>query len=49
MVKERNDLVHHFLPQWQAHSTEQMEKASTYLDQQREKVLPLFEHLRSVK
>ncbi len=48
MVQERNDLVHHFLPQWQPDSVEQMEKASSYLDQQREKVLPMFEHLKSV-
>lgn len=48
MVRERNDLVHHFLPRWHPNSLEHMTAASTYLDQQYEKVLPMFEHLKSV-
>lgn len=48
MVRERNDLVHHFLPRWHPGSLEQMTAASDYLDQQREKVLPMLEHLKSV-
>lgn len=48
MVGERNDLIHHFLPRWQPDSIEHMTTASTYLDQQHEKVLPMFEHLNFV-
>lgn len=48
MVSERNDLVHHFLPRWQPDSLEHMTKAAEYLDQQREKVLPMLAHLKSV-
>jgi hypothetical protein len=48
MVSERNDLVHHFLPRWQPDSLEHMTKAATYLEQQREKVLPMLEHLKTV-
>ncbi|SEN73718.1 hypothetical protein SAMN05216404_106235 [Nitrosospira multiformis] len=48
MVRERNDLVHHFLPRWHPDSLEHMTAASAYLDQQYEKVLPMFEHLKSV-
>lgn len=45
---ERNNLIHHFLPRWHPDSFEHMTAASTYLDQQHEKVLPMFEHLKSV-
>lgn len=48
MVNERNDLIHHFLPRWQPESLEHLAAATSYLDQQREKVLPMFEHLKSV-
>lgn len=48
MVDERNDLIHHFLPRWQPDSLEHLTAATSYLDQQREKVLPMFEHLKSV-
>jgi hypothetical protein len=47
MTDERNDLVHHFLPRWQPDSAEKLEEALAYLDAQREKVLPMHEHLRS--
>jgi hypothetical protein len=47
MTDERNELVHHFLPRWQPDSAEKLEAALAYLDAQREKVLPLREHLRS--
>ncbi|SFL24836.1 hypothetical protein SAMN05216302_104715 [Nitrosomonas aestuarii] len=46
--KERNQLVHHFLPYWQPDSREQLIVASNYLDEQREKILPAREHLKSV-
>lgn len=47
MTDERNELVHHFLPRWQPNSPERMAEALAYLDTQREKVLPMYEHLRS--
>lgn len=46
MTDERNSLVHHFLPRWQPGSEEMMAEALAYLDAQREKVLPMFEHLK---
>lgn len=46
MTDERNALVHHFLPRWQPGSDEAMAEALAYLDSQREKVLPMFEHLK---
>jgi len=46
MTDERNALVHHFLPRWQPGSDEGMAEALAYLDTQREKVLPMFEHLK---
>lgn len=49
VVDERNDLIHHFLPRWQPDSIEHMTTAVSYLDQQQEKVMPMFEHLNSVK
>lgn len=48
VVDERNDLIHHFLPRWQPDSVEHMAAAVSYLDQQQEKVMPMFEHLNSV-
>lgn len=47
MTDERNELVHHFLPRWQPIALDKMEEALAYLDAQREKVLPIHEHLRS--
>lgn len=47
MTDERNELIHHFLPRWQPDSLEKMTEALAYLDTQREKVLPMHEHLRS--
>jgi len=48
MVDERNELIHHFVPRWQPDSVEKMAEAAKYLDEQRARVLPMFEHLRSV-
>ncbi len=47
MTDERNELVHHFLPRWQPNALDKLEEALAYLDVQREKVLPIYEHLRS--
>lgn len=46
MTEERNELVHHFLPRWQPESSDKLGEALLYLDAQREKVLPMHEHLR---
>ncbi len=48
MVEERNHLVHHFLPLWRPNSAEGLAEALAYLDKQRDKVLPMFEHLKTV-
>lgn len=48
LTDERNELVHHFLPRWESDSLERLTAAATYLDAQREKVLPMFEHLKNV-
>lgn len=48
MREERNRLVHHFLSDWQSHSPEDLPLASNYLDKQREKILPVWVHLKSV-
>ena len=47
LVNERNALIHHFLPKWKPDSQEAMVEAALYLDRQREKVIPLFDHLKS--
>jgi len=47
MTDERNELVHHFLPRWQPNALDKLEEALAYLDAQREKVLPIHDHLRS--
>lgn len=47
MTEERNELVHAFLPRWQPDSQEKMTETLSYLDDQREKVLPILEHLKA--
>jgi len=47
MTEERNELVHAFLPRWQPDSPEKMTETLSYLDEQREKVLPILEHLKA--
>lgn len=47
VTKERNELVHAFLPRWQPDSPEKMTETLSYLDDQREKVLPILEHLKA--
>lgn len=47
MSDERNDLVHHFLPRWQPGNDDVLQEALAYLDGEREKVLPMHEHLRN--
>jgi hypothetical protein len=47
MTEQRNELVHGFLPRWQPNAPEKLEETLAYLDTQREKVLPMLEHLRT--
>ena len=47
MTYERNELVHGFIPRWKPESKVELEDTLTYLDVQREKVLPMHEHLMS--
>ncbi|MFZ2162660.1 MAG: hypothetical protein WAW02_10630 [Sideroxyarcus sp.] len=47
MTGQRNELVHGFLPRWQPDSPEKLEETLAYLDNQREKVLLMHEHLRT--
>lgn len=48
MTEQRNELVHGFLARWQVDSQDKLEETLEYLDAQREKVLPMHEHLKSV-
>lgn len=48
MTDERNDLVHGFIPRWQPESKEVLEETLVYLDAQREKVLPMHQHLKQI-
>lgn len=48
VTDERNELVHHFLHRWQPDSPEKMADALAYLDTQRERALPVLEHLRTI-
>lgn len=48
MTEQRNELVHGFLPKWLPDSAEKLEDTLSYLDTQREKVLPMHEHLRTM-
>lgn len=45
---ERNELVHHFLSRWNHRLLDSTREVMQYLDQQREKVLPIFERLKSM-
>lgn len=47
MTEARNELVHGFLPRWKPQDEDAMKEAMAYLDEQREKVVPMFDHLRS--
>lgn len=46
MTDERNALVHGFLPRWQPQSADKLHEALLYLDAQRQKVIPMHEHLK---
>lgn len=48
IVAERNELIHHLLPKWDLNSVESSSEIEQHLDQQREKILPELENLRSL-
>lgn len=48
MVEDRNNLVHHFLSQKTLATAEQFQDAIDHLERQREKVIPLHDHLKSL-
>ncbi len=47
MKKERNELVHHFLPRWQPDNIDVLNEALEYLDEQRARAVPISDYLRS--
>lgn len=48
IVKERNELIHHFLPRFYPDSIENWRKADEYLDQQHAKIFPEKNFLRHI-
>jgi hypothetical protein len=48
LVNDRNDLIHHLLPQFNSESLESCLEIRDYLDQQRERLIPEYEYLKSV-
>lgn len=48
LVKDRNDLVHHLLPRFNPDSIDSCLEIEQYLDQQRERLIPEYEHLKSL-
>jgi hypothetical protein len=48
VVKERNALIHHMVASWNPHSSKSCSVLCEELDQQRERILPSYNHLESV-
>jgi hypothetical protein len=48
LVQERNELVHQFLHRVDLNSLESMKNASTYLDEQRSRIVLQLEHFRDL-
>ena len=48
IVKNRNDLIHHFLPEFNPNSMESCLKTDQYLDQQRDKFQPVNDRLEKL-
>lgn len=48
LVDDRNDLIHHLLPRFNTESIDSCLEIRDYLDQQRERLIPEFEYLKSV-
>lgn len=47
LVDDRNDLIHHLLPRFNLNSIESCLEIEQYLDQQRERLIPEYDHLNS--
>jgi len=47
LVNDRNDLIHHLLPRFNLNSIESCLEIEQYLDQQRERLIPEYDHLKS--
>jgi len=48
LVDDRNDLIHHLLPRFNPESIESCSETEQYLDQQREKLIPEYDYLKSL-
>ncbi len=48
LVDDRNDLIHHLLPRFNPESLDSCLEIRDYLDQQRERLIPKYEYLKSV-
>ncbi len=48
LVDDRNDLIHHLLPRFNGNSIESCLETERYLDQQRERLIPEYEHLKEL-
>jgi hypothetical protein len=48
LVNDRNDLIHHLLPHFNPESLDSCLEIRDYLDQQRERLIPEYEYLKSV-
>ena len=48
LVEDRNDLIHHLLPRFNSESIESCLETQHYLDQQREKLIPEYDFLKSL-
>ncbi len=49
LVKERNDLAHHFLSHWQPESFAEMTETSARLDRQQERIMAMKNRLKSMR
>ncbi|TAK64906.1 hypothetical protein [Methylobacter sp.] len=48
LVDDRNDLIHHLLPRFNPESIDSCLEIEQYLDQQRERLIPEYDHLKSL-
>lgn len=48
LVEDRNELIHHLLPRYTLDSIESSLEIEQYLDRQREKLIPEYEHLNEI-
>ncbi|NOU12633.1 MAG: hypothetical protein HOO92_01510 [Methylococcaceae bacterium] len=48
LVDDRNDMIHHLLPRFNSDSIESCLEIGKYLDEQRERLIPEYDHLQSL-